>query len=173
MTGAFLGILFLLAASDSAGSGGDAALLTGSVTDEAGNPLIGATVMVARTSTGAMTDAAGTYTILLEEAASCTLSCSIVGMEPDTCETGEILPGDTVHVDFVLRYGEAGFNLFHFHNGTYSVVSSCLLEDSHHQQHLPTRGAGDPRHSERPGSPAGDPRRHRLRPAVRRGGVQQ
>ena len=60
--------------------------VTGKVTDQSGEPLIGATVLVTGTTIGASTNAAGEYTIQVPEGAS--LTFQYIGYEPKTEKVG-------------------------------------------------------------------------------------
>ena len=52
--------------------------VTGVVTDDLGEPIVGATIMIVGTTTGTITDYNGTYNIMVEKGQ--TLSFSFIGM---------------------------------------------------------------------------------------------
>ena len=77
-----LALLFMLAFP----AMGFAQQISGTVTDEQGEPLIGVTVLVEKTKTGVSTDIDGKYVIAAK--AGQVLSFSYVGMEPQKIKVG-------------------------------------------------------------------------------------
>ena len=76
----------------------------GLVTDSAGNPMIGATVMISGTSLGAMTNAYGAFIISDIPMGSYTIEARMVGMLPETKEL-DLTSFDDPHVSFSLESG--------------------------------------------------------------------
>lgn len=77
--------------------------ICGTVTDTNGNPLIGATVMIIGTSTGAMTDRSGSYNILDITPGSYSLQANMVGMSCEVIEGVYVNIGTSVVADFILE----------------------------------------------------------------------
>ena len=78
--------------------------ITGTITDEKGNPLPGVTVLVKGTKLGTLTDAAGKYEIK-DAPQNATLTFSFVGMT-----TQEIQSNGRMLIDVVLKEQEIGLN---------------------------------------------------------------
>jgi TonB-linked SusC/RagA family outer membrane protein len=78
--------------------------ITGTVTDEKGNPLTGVTVLVKGTTLGTLTDASGKY-VLDNPPKNATLVFSFVGMT-----TQEITSGDQKLIDVVLKEASVGLD---------------------------------------------------------------
>jgi outer membrane receptor protein involved in Fe transport len=92
-------MVLLIAFSATAGTTGK---IAGRVTDQDGNPLVGATVMVVGTSYGAMTDANGEYFIINLPPDSYTLRCSMVGMGAKEAPGVQVITDQTTRMDFTL-----------------------------------------------------------------------
>jgi outer membrane receptor protein involved in Fe transport len=92
-------MVLLIAFSATAGTTGK---IAGRVTDQDGNPLVGATVMVVGTSYGAMTDANGEYFIINLPPDTYTLRCSMVGMGAKEAPGVQVITDQTTRMDFTL-----------------------------------------------------------------------
>lgn len=82
--------------------------IAGRVTDNSGNPLIGATVMIVGTSFGAMTDANGEYFIINLEPGEYNLSANMVGMAGSTANGVQVSADLTTRMDFTLNTTTVG-----------------------------------------------------------------
>ena len=76
--------------------------IEGTVSDSAGNPLIGATVMVVGTPYGAMTDAIGGYSIINLEPGIYSVHTTMVGMQDSTISEVSLDAGSETELDFAL-----------------------------------------------------------------------
>ncbi|MFO7949126.1 MAG: carboxypeptidase-like regulatory domain-containing protein, partial [Candidatus Fermentibacteraceae bacterium] len=76
--------------------------IAGRVTDQDGNPLVGATVMVVGTSFGAMTDANGEYYIINLPPDTYTIRASMVGMGAKEAQGVQVITDQTTRMDFEL-----------------------------------------------------------------------
>jgi len=77
--------------------------IAGRVTDNSGNPLVGATVMIVGTQYGAMTDANGEYFIINLEPANYDLTANMVGMSSSTANGVMVSADLTTRMDFTLN----------------------------------------------------------------------
>jgi len=100
-----LALVLFVALSATAGTTGK---IAGRVSDDSGNPLIGATVMVVGTSYGAMTDANGEYFIINLQPGTYNLQASMVGMNSQTYEGVTVTVDQTTPVNFNLSTGAVG-----------------------------------------------------------------
>lgn len=82
--------------------------IAGRVTDNSGNPLIGATVMIVGTSFGAMTDANGEYFIINLEPGTYNLAANMVGMAGSTVNGIQVSADLTTRMDFTLNTTTVG-----------------------------------------------------------------
>lgn len=82
--------------------------IAGRVSDDSGNPLIGATVMIVGTSYGAMTDANGEYFIINLQPGNYTLEAFMVGMSRTTMEDVQVVTDLTSRIDFQLNPSAIG-----------------------------------------------------------------
>ncbi len=73
----------------------------GKVTDDTGQPLPGANVIVVGTSTGAFTDFDGVYTLVVDQDPPFTIQASFTGFEPQTME----VTSNNQTIDFSLNEG--------------------------------------------------------------------
>ncbi|MCD6587330.1 MAG: TonB-dependent receptor [Candidatus Fermentibacteraceae bacterium] len=94
-----LALLLFVSLAANAGTTGK---IAGRVTDQDGNPLIGATVMIIGTSFGAMTDPNGEYFIINLQPGTYDLQASMVGMGKQTAEGASVIVDMTTRMDFVL-----------------------------------------------------------------------
>ncbi|MCD4846620.1 MAG: carboxypeptidase-like regulatory domain-containing protein [Candidatus Aegiribacteria sp.] len=78
--------------------------IEGTVSDSAGNPLIGATVMVVGTPYGAMTYANGGYSIINLEPGVYSVQACMVGMQASTISEVSLDAGSETELDFTLTY---------------------------------------------------------------------
>lgn len=76
--------------------------LTGTVTDDLGDPLIGATVVIDGTTTGAATDLNGDYTILRIDPGTYTIRFSSIGYQTRLVEGVRISSNQTTELDAAL-----------------------------------------------------------------------
>lgn len=80
--------------------------ITGTVTDNRGTPLIGATVMLTGTSLGAMTNTYGMFRIENIPSGSYSLRASMVGMGENTIEKAIVTTDEVLDLRFTLTpYG--------------------------------------------------------------------
>ena len=75
--------------------------IKGKVTDESGQPLPGANLIIVGTSTGTMTDFDGNYTLTTSQTTPFTIQVSSVGFET---QTKEATTNNQV-IDFILKEG--------------------------------------------------------------------
>ena len=98
------GVLFLVVALPfSSAFAGTTGKITGRVTDAAGSPLPGASVVIEDTQRGAITDAEGFYLILLVDPGAYDLSASLVGYANVTKQDVRVTVDYTSTVNFELR----------------------------------------------------------------------
>ena len=83
--------------------GNDTGSICGTVTDERGYPLIGATVMVVGTSNGAMTNQNGSYQIINLAAGVYSVRAIMVGMRAITTEGVAVLADTSTPLSFELE----------------------------------------------------------------------
>lgn len=106
--------------------------ITGKVTDQAGSPIPGVSVVVKGTTTGMITDNGGNFSILLPEGAR-TLSFSFIGMTPQDMEIGNqtvfnvTLEQSAIGLDEVVVIGYGTMKKSHL-TGAISKVSNVGLE---------------------------------------------
>ena len=98
-------LVLFVALSVTAGTTGK---IAGRVTDDAGNPLVGATVMVVGTSYGAMTDANGEYFIINLQPGQYAVQASMVGMSAKTAEGVAVVVDQTTPMNFSLDPATVG-----------------------------------------------------------------
>lgn len=84
-------------------SGNDTGSICGTVTDERGYPLIGATVMVVGTSYGAMTNQNGSYQIINLAVGVYSVQAIMVGMRALTAEGVAVLADTSTPLSFELE----------------------------------------------------------------------
>jgi TonB-linked SusC/RagA family outer membrane protein len=107
--------------------------ITGTVTDQAGSPIPGASVAVVGTTTGAVTDMEGKFSIVLPEGAG-TLSFSFVGMTTQEIEIGNqtiinvTLEESTTALDEVVVIGYGTIKKSHL-TGAISKVKNEGLDE--------------------------------------------
>ena len=78
--------------------------VTGTVTNEKGNPLVGANVVVSETGTGTASSEDGTYSIDLDPG-SYTITASVIGYYP-SAQTVSVGGDESIGLDFVLSISE-------------------------------------------------------------------
>ncbi|MCD4777241.1 MAG: TonB-dependent receptor [Candidatus Aegiribacteria sp.] len=100
-----IALVLFVALSVTAGTTGK---IAGRVTDNSGNPLIGATVMVVGTSYGAMTDANGEYFIINLQPGTYSVAASMVGMSNKTAEGVAVVVDQTSPMNFSLDPATVG-----------------------------------------------------------------
>jgi len=98
-TASIVSILFLLFLAIT-GFAGTTGSIAGKVTDNQGNPMVGATVMIMGTSFGAMTDANGEYFIINLSPGTYTLKASMVGMGSAMSPSIQVVADATTTYDF-------------------------------------------------------------------------
>ena len=76
--------------------------ISGIVTDQSSNPLIGATVMISGSPLGAMTDASGHYLIINVPPGTYDVIAIMVGMHPDTVVDVRLAATDSLTLNFTL-----------------------------------------------------------------------
>ncbi len=86
-----------------ASSSEESCSIEGTVSDSAGNPFIGATVMVIGTSYGAMTNANGEYFIINLQPGEYSVQACIVGMQDSTISEVSLDAGSETELDFILH----------------------------------------------------------------------
>ncbi len=125
-------IVVLLLASSSAFS--QESKVTGTVTDESGFPILGASIVIVGTSTGTQTDFDGNYSINLQTGQK--LQCSYIGMKTVT-KTLEgqsvidfVLSEDLLGLDEVIVTGTSGISTKKQLGSAISTVSSKDLSDA-------------------------------------------
>lgn len=101
---AFKKLIFLiLLSSISVASFAQTGILRGKITDaETGEELIGATVMIAGTTTGAASDLDGNYTVNNIEPGTYQFQCQFISYTPQTINTVEIKDGEVTIINFTL-----------------------------------------------------------------------
>lgn len=106
--------------------------ITGKVTDQAGSPIPGVSVVVKGTTTGMITDNGGNFSIVLPEGAR-TLSFSFIGMTPQDVEIGNqtvfnvTLEQSAIGLDEVVVIGYGTMKKSHL-TGAISKVTNKGLE---------------------------------------------
>lgn len=81
-------------------------ILTGTVTDNKGRPLLGATVRIAGTERGARTRPDGRFTIAKLEPGACTLTASYIGFEKAT-QPITVVADTIIQVDIMMTPAES------------------------------------------------------------------
>lgn len=97
-------LMMVFAIASIAFSSEESCSIEGTVSDSAGNPLIGATVMVIGTSYGAMTNANGEYFIINLQPGEYSIQASMVGLQSSTVSDFSLDAGSETELDFTLTY---------------------------------------------------------------------
>jgi outer membrane receptor protein involved in Fe transport len=87
---------------------GTVGTIAGTVSDESGEPVVGASVVIEDTPYGSMTDENGEYYIPRLSAGSYTVTARLVGMAPMTKEGVTVVADQLTRTDFTLREAAAG-----------------------------------------------------------------
>jgi outer membrane receptor protein involved in Fe transport len=126
-----IALVLFVALSVTAGTTGK---IAGRVTDNSGNPLIGATVMVVGTSYGAMTDANGEYFIINLQPGTYSVMAKMVGMSEKTAEGVAVVVDQTSPMNFSLDPATVG-------NTTITVTDSrgMIMMDATESYHVVSR----------------------------------
>jgi len=95
-----LALILCIALTATAGTTGK---IAGRVTDQSGQPLVGAAVLVTGTPYGAMTDANGEYFIINLQPGSYNLKAQMVGMAASEANGVEVIADMTTRMDFRLN----------------------------------------------------------------------
>ena len=96
-------LLFVSSISSNIAIAGDTGTLNGSIKDENGNPLIGASVVLTGTSMGAATDKKGNFLIFNIKYGSYDIRFSMIGHQAVIYQNVSILPDIISSLDITLK----------------------------------------------------------------------